>query len=418
MYSVRLTFDRGTLVVQGLARAPQLSAIPGLVWDDRVGLYRAPARAFYALAAELRRRGVPLADRALPKIVPPAGCRSPRLRPEQHVALAAWRMGGGRGVLAVPGASTRTDVALAAIGTPRTRVLCLVADRPLAARWTAALRAHGHEVDCLDDRDDARAPVVVATFAAACRSMWRLGDRFGMLVIDEVEHFGRGFPDDVLEMSTALLRLGLTGTPPTPGLVADRIAKLVGPLLLAVATDQLPAPYLRKFARITWHLQLDPDERGRKPDPAGAGATVPRCQRRALAVLLDRHRPGRTLVLVPDDQAARAVSRAHQIAPITAATDDRERRALLLDFTAGRLPALVAAPARFEAVDLPRVGVGVVLGAQWSGDRQAARRASRLLRPPDGSRALVYQLLVGSSSEVGRGGGRTATVPLKKQSAA
>ena len=58
--------------------------------------------------------------------------------------------------------------------------------------------------------------VTVATFAGAYRHMATLGDRFGILVVDEAHHFGQGSRDEALEMSIAPLRLGLTATPTIP----------------------------------------------------------------------------------------------------------------------------------------------------------------------------------------------------------
>ena len=79
-----LRFDRGTLLVEGVSEDVDLRDIPGLLWDPRVRAWRAPARVFYALAAELRRRGVPLTDRPLPRLRPPSAFRPLDLRPYQQ----------------------------------------------------------------------------------------------------------------------------------------------------------------------------------------------------------------------------------------------------------------------------------------------------------------------------------------------
>jgi hypothetical protein len=47
------------------------------------------------------------------------------------------------------------------------------------------------------------APVTVATFESAYRHMAQIGDRFDLVVVDEVHHFGVGMRDEALEMSTA-----------------------------------------------------------------------------------------------------------------------------------------------------------------------------------------------------------------------
>ena len=54
--------------------------------------------------------------------------------------------------------------------------------------------------------------------------MDRIGSRFGLLIVDEVHHFGCGFRDEALEMALADARLGLTATP--PGTQSTRLAWL------------------------------------------------------------------------------------------------------------------------------------------------------------------------------------------------
>ena len=58
---MRLSFDAGTLV---LLEPPDrdLGDLPGVVFDARVGLYRAPASAHAALRRALEERGLAFSD--------------------------------------------------------------------------------------------------------------------------------------------------------------------------------------------------------------------------------------------------------------------------------------------------------------------------------------------------------------------
>ncbi|MEW6443767.1 MAG: hypothetical protein AB1640_22725 [bacterium] len=40
---MRIRFDRGTLLFEVQKSAPDVSALPGVMWDPRVAVYRAPA---------------------------------------------------------------------------------------------------------------------------------------------------------------------------------------------------------------------------------------------------------------------------------------------------------------------------------------------------------------------------------------
>jgi superfamily II DNA or RNA helicase len=73
----------------------------------------------------------------------------------------------------------------------------------------------------------------VATFEAAYRNIERIGNRFDLLIVDEVHHFGTGLRDETLEMAIADARLGLSATPPRTKTAVTRLAELIGPLELA-----------------------------------------------------------------------------------------------------------------------------------------------------------------------------------------
>jgi superfamily II DNA or RNA helicase len=460
MTEARVVFDRGTLLLEGVPQAFDLTDIPGVLWDPRVAAYRAPARMFYALAAELRRRGVRLVDRPLPRLRPPSGVRPPSLRPYQQAALAAWRLAGRRGILEMPTGSGKTQVALAAISATATPVICLVPTRALMAQWVAAVREiYDGPVSCLGDGERSVGPITVATFASAYRHMNRVGDHFGLLLVDEVHHFGGGLWDEALEMSIAPLRLGLTATPPGPGPARDRLGTLVGRVVFQIGVAELAGSYLAPLQRLTWRLDLDPDERAEYEQLAGVYRAAlrafgggrldsrwedflrhasqtdegrlglsawrrarrllafPRCKRQALALLLARHHEQRTLVFVADNETAYAVAREHLIAPLTCDITREERLETLERFREGTLRALVSAQVLNEGLDVPDAEVGIVVGARF-GEREHAQRVGRLLRPRPGKQALVYELVVRRSSEVSAANRRWERLAPGRRSAA
>ncbi|HVV49108.1 MAG TPA: helicase-related protein, partial [Polyangia bacterium] len=251
---------------------------------------------------------------------------------------------------------------------------------------------------------------------------------------------GPGGRDEALEMSIAPLRLGLTATPPAPGPAAERLRALVGPVVFERSVGDLAGRYLAPLERITWHLALDPDERrehdalwavyrearrafegnhlgaswedflheaartddGRRGLAAWRRArrilAYPRRKREALALLLGHHRAQRTLVFVADNQTAYAVAREHLVMPLTCDIGRAERQAALERFAAGTLRALVSAQVLNEGIDVPEAEVGIVVAGRM-GEREHVQRVGRLLRPGEGKRALVYELVVERSSE-------------------
>ncbi|MBX3131528.1 MAG: DUF790 family protein [Polyangiaceae bacterium] len=95
--SLELSFDRGTLLVTGPSAEDLGPTLPGVVWDPRVGAFRAPAFRYAELTVALGESGVEVHDRVAAERAarpPPsqAGTLSePRLRPYQLLARTLRR---------------------------------------------------------------------------------------------------------------------------------------------------------------------------------------------------------------------------------------------------------------------------------------------------------------------------------------
>lgn len=436
---MRLRFDRGTLLLADDSTSSLASTLPGALWDSRVSSYRCPAYLHASIVAWLRERRVRFVDE-----VPPPGrldpVASPELRPYQEAALSAWNLAGRKGVIVLPTGSGKTRVALAAIARTGTTALCLVPTRVLLEQWGDEIRSQlGIEPGRYGDGRREVGPITVATFESAWRHMGVLGDRFGLLVIDEVHHFGNGLRDEALEMCGAPFRMGLTATPP-PAESGVRIEALVGRTIFELGLRTLAGTYLAPFEAITLHVELDPAEREeygrmrglfravyaqfRRFHPTGEWAdfareaarsdegrralvafqrmraitAFPSAKRAALALLLARHQADRTLVFTGDNATAYAVSRMHLLMPFTCDIGRAERTKALDHFRAGRLRALVSAQVLNEGLDVPDAEVGIVVAGR-RGEREHVQRVGRLLRPRPGKRAVIYALVVRGTRE-------------------
>jgi superfamily II DNA or RNA helicase len=143
----------------------------------------------------------------------------------------------------------------------------------------------------------------------------------------------------------------------------------------------------------------------------------PRCKQRVLARLLVQHRDQRTLVFVADNETAYAVARQFLIAPLTCDIGRNERQQTLERFRAGTLRALVSAQVLNEGLDVPDAEVGIIVGARF-GEREHVQRVGRLLRPREGKQAVVHELIVNRTNEVGAAGRRWESLAPRRRSAA
>jgi superfamily II DNA or RNA helicase len=423
---VHLRFDRGTIVLAHLPAGLDLTGAPGVLWDARVGAHRAPASTHAALVRWLRDRAIPFVGETHLDFKLTTGWADLGLRDYQAAALCAWELAGRRGVVVLPTGSGKTRVALGAMASTRLPALCLVPTRVLLEQWQREIAAvYPHPVGCHGDGRHDVTPVTVATYESAYRNMDDLGARFGLLIVDEVHHFGCGFRDEALEMTLASARLGLTATPPRDPTHAHRLAELIGPIVYELAIGDLTGGFLAHFDTVVLHLDLTEAERTRYASLSLAFTTtlaapfrtaegrralaawrearqllaLTDAKRRALQALLARHRDARVLVFTADNASAYAIAREHLIMPLTCDIGRPERDAVLDAFREGRLRALVSSRVLNEGLDVPDADVGVVVGGAL-GEREHVQRVGRLLRPSPGKRALVYELVTRHTIEV------------------
>ena len=440
---LHLGFDRGTILLRGL-RSNAAAGLPGIMWDPRVGAYRTPARHYAGVRAKLDTLGIRFTDEVRNVVATPASWKNMDLRPYQDAALCAWQLNNRRGVVVLPTGAGKTRLAMAAIAQTRLSSLCLVPTLALLEQWVRVIgESYQGQVGCFGDGEHVLHPVTLATFESGYRYMDRIGNRFDLLIIDEAHHFGSGVRDEALEMTIAAARLGLTATPVRRGPAPERLEDLIGVVVFELAISDLAGSFLAPFETMTLRLDLTFEERRdyerwvhlyrepfrsfRRLHPGSSWETFvrlaarsdegrraigawrrsrqmlayPQSKRRALRTLLSRHRAQRVIVFVGDNETAYAIAREHLIMPFTCDIRRKERTAVLDRFREGKLRALVSARALNEGVDVPDAEIGIIVAGQ-RGEREHVQRVGRLLRPQEGKRALIYEMVIRDTAEVGQ----------------
>jgi superfamily II DNA or RNA helicase len=452
---MRIRFDRGTLVIDRCEPGIDPAQLLDATWDRDLAAWRLPAERLSELRGRLAARRVRVQD-DIGQIGIEPSWNLPDVRDYQREALEAWRDSGDRGVIVLPTGAGKTIVALAAIAELSVATLVLVPTRVLLDQWSRVLGAcWPHPIGRLGDGDQFIAPITVATYASAVVWAPRIGDRFGLVVVDEAHHVGAWCPREVLEMLVAPSRLGLTATPPSPPAqpalsapdpafttsAMDALARHIGPIVYELTVEDLRGNALSDFTHETIAVELDPDERrmyratravfaayysSKQHELPGIGwrelvrtaqrseigrealtawrasralLAYPTGKRAALRTLLEKHAGDRTLVFTADNTTAYAIARELLVMPITCDIGRRERAEMLERFQSGESSVLVSAQVLDEGLDVPDAEVAILVGGTASQRRQV-QRIGRVLRPRPGKHAMVYELVVRATSEV------------------
>jgi superfamily II DNA or RNA helicase len=442
--SVSLEFDRGTLVVRGIA-SDDLS-LRDARFDARVGALRAPAYRYAELVLGLRARGLAFADRAraykkLESLPEPA--RLPR--PYQAEALASWRAAGRRGTVVLPTGAGKTFVAVLALRDAARSTLVVAPTIDLLHQWYSVLAASfpGVPIGAVGGGEFTVQEITVTTYDSAYLHLDRLGDRFGLVVFDEAHHLPGATYSLAARLAIAPFRLALTATPERTDGGEHLLSDLVGPLVYRKEIKELAGEHLASYEVVPVLVALSPEERARyeaararfrgyldargirlggpngwrrfllesSRDPEGREAFAAWREQRRIALatprklevldaILARHGGAgdRVLVFTDENEAAYEVSSRFLVPAITHQTKPRERRAFLEGFASGRFPVLATSRVLNEGVDVPDASVAVVLSGSAT-VREHVQRLGRILRPKPGKLALLYEVVAQGTGE-------------------
>ena len=434
-------YQDGTITIDGASLA---DLPPGFVHDDRVGAPRGPAFRYAEVALDLHRSGRPFTDEARAWHPTPLQHRAERVpRDYQRAALDAWVQAGRQGTVVLPTGAGKTFVAELAIATSRRPTLVVAPTLDLVAQWHRRLSlVFGIECGILGGGQHTLADITISTYDSAYRHLGRYGDRFGLLIWDEVHHLpAPGYLESAC-CAMAPFRLGLTATYERDDGREELLDDILGPVVYRVGITDLAGRFLADYdtVQVTVHLSQGERERYdacrkefrefctvhsislggrhgfqnflRQSARSKAGRSAFRAYReyksiahgteskiKVLAELLVEEHGRRTIVFTNDNATAFRVSRLLLLPCITHHTPVKERKHLLTCFSEGSLPTLVTSKVLNEGVDMPEAEVAIVVSGSGT-VREHVQRLGRILRPRQGKRAVLYELVAADTTEV------------------
>jgi len=433
----KLSYERGTLKIEGDAH------IPFARYDSRTGCYRALACKYRDVISYLEFSRIDYKDSVLDPIPCPVFDADIELREYQEQAVERW-MEDKKGVIVLPTGSGKTYVALEIIKELSVPTLVIVPTLDLLDQWKEKLSIFGSEnVGEYSGRKKELKPITVSTYDSAYLSAELLGNKFLLLVFDEVHHLPSDAYRQIAEMSAAPYRLGLTATYERDDGKHSLLPELVGGKVFELMPDDLAGKHLADYIVKRIYVPLTDEEKAKYEEKArifkeyvstrGIKLASPDDFKRVvmatgydsraynalrawdearriafnsknklvkLRELLEKHRGDKIIIFTRHNDLVYTISRLFLIPAITHKTSKDERRIILDGFRRGKYKAIVSSQVLDEGIDVPDASVGIIMSGSGSA-REFIQRLGRILRPSRGKdKAILYELVSRETGEV------------------
>ena len=446
---MKLTFDKGTIQIQGDVR------VPNSTWDERSKTFRAMALQYRDIIDFLNTSGFDFRDNVLDLLPCPELQSSVVLRDYQNQALDAWTANGNRGIIVLPTGSGKTLVGIKAISLLNTPTLVVAPTLDLVDQWRSRLKKEFKtEVGVLGGGEWDIKALTVSTYDSAYIHADKLGNKFGLIIFDEVHHLPAAGYRNIAEMFAAPCRMGLTATFEREDGLHAELNRLVGGKVFETRVKELTGTHLSPFRIEKIVVELTGEEKKeyernqkvfsdylvrinlviRSPadfqklvmrsgrDPGARKALLARNKARDVAYnsiskmgklseILKKHSTGKIFIFTEHNKLVHRISKQFLIPSITYRTTSKERSETLDRFRSGVYRAVVTSKVLDEGIDVPDADVGIILSGTGS-ERAFIQRLGRILRKKDGKEAVLYEIVSAETSEVNTA--RRRKRPLKQ----
>jgi superfamily II DNA or RNA helicase len=439
---IRMTFDGGSLVLDGLAEE-NAHGIPGVLYDHRTRQLRAQAIWYRTIVSFFNDRNIAFVDdaRDYRKAKWPIQIEK-KAFPHQEEGLKAWVEADKMGVVVLPTGTGKTHLANLAINAAERPSLVVTPTIDLMNQWYDELAScFAADVGLVGGGYHEVKPLTVTTYDSAYQNVDRLGNKFGLVIFDECHHLPGETYAIAARGSIAPFRLGLTATPERADNAHERLDQLIGPIVYRREITELRGQFLADYRIETLYADLTPDERFRYDaariqyreflqstgiDMRRPGAwgqflyaahrsaegrqayLAYRAQRelalaapaklKVLARLLDRHRNDRVIIFTNDNATVYTIARQFLVPVITHETKTKERREVLLRFNSGVYPIVATSKVLNEGVNVPEANVAIILSGSGS-VREHVQRLGRILRKSGDKEAILYEVITRGTVE-------------------
>ncbi|EWG07080.1 MAG: nucleotide excision repair helicase, Xpb1 [Candidatus Aramenus sulfurataquae] len=359
------------------------------------------------------------------------------LRDYQQEAINKWKKNDFKGVIALPTGAGKTVVGIKAIEEVKRPTLIVTFTREQMLQWRDTLirfSAKRPELGLFYSAEKTIKPITISTYQTAFRHIAELSDKFELVVIDEVHHLPAEKFKEIALGLIAEMRLGLSATPYRDDGKHVELFKLMGGVIYYRSVDELIGRgYLSPYEIVQIKVYLTPEERKRyfellkKFNALAKGRKVSELVKMAkdgdekaiealklhneikkivgfaqnkmakIKEILEKEK-GKVLIFTQYVEQAEEIAKAFNGLLITGKMSKAEREKVLKAFKFMKSGILVLTTVGDEGLDIPDANVGIIVTGTGS-RRQFIQRLGRLLRPYEGKKALLYEILVRGTPE-------------------
>ena len=449
MLKAGLRYDNGTILVTGTAHIPFASV------DPRTKDLRAQALYYQNIVEYLKQSDIVCNDYVLDLIPSPNILIDDKkniyhltLRDYQQKALNNWTKVGKRGCVVLPTGSGKTVIGVKAIEMVNSASIVIVPTIDLMDQWTSVLSKYFPDIKIgnLGGGIDEIEAITVSTYDSAYIRATALGNKFALVIFDEVHHLAAPGYRSIAEQFASPFRLGLTATIEREDELHKDFPRLVGGVVFqAHASDLAKDKHLASYETERRQVDMLPEELeeynknfgiyqvslkkvGLRMNYAGAFrrlimmsgrskaareavlarnkamdiALNSRSKIEELRKILSENRGLKTIIFTQHNKLVYYISDLFLIPFITHKSSKQERQDALSGFKEGRYNAIVTSKVLDEGVDVPDAELGIILSGTGS-SREFIQRLGRLLRPkPDSNRkAKLIEIISSGTREIG-----------------
>ncbi|PVU73948.1 DNA methylase [Acidianus hospitalis] len=360
------------------------------------------------------------------------------LRDYQIEAIQKWKDNNYRGVIALPTGAGKTIIGIKAIEETKVPTLIVTFTREQMLQWKETIMKFSSirpEVGLYYSNEKEIRQITLSTYQTAFRHVSELSDKFDLLIIDEAHHLPADKFREVALGILATKRLGLSATPFREDGRHEELFKLMGGIVYYKPVDELiKKGYLAPYDIVQVKVFLTTEERkkyltllnkfrvlsknkklkelivlAKNGDNNAIEAlkvyneikkVVNFAQNKMLKIeeILNKEKGKKILIFTQYVDQAEEIARRFNTLLISGKMSKNERKKILDTFKFMKSGILTLTTVGDEGLDIPDASVGIIVTGT-SSRRQFIQRLGRILRPVNGKRAILYEIIVAGTQE-------------------